>query len=106
MNSKFLAALGIAGALMTAAPAQAHFMMAYTPETALEKAQDLDMRFVFTHPAEAGHMMNMVPAINAALSLNTAQSFSIFNSRYTTNPINMPYTTATTAASVAVKKPP
>ena len=59
MNSKFLAALGIAGALMTAAPAQAHFMMAYTPETALEKAQDLDMRFVFTHPAEAGHMMNM-----------------------------------------------
>ena len=67
----------------------------------------LMFRYANTEPvAFAGHMMNMVPAINAALSLNTAQSFSIFNSRYTTNPINMPYTTATTAASVAVKKPP
>lgn len=59
MNTKFFAALGLAGTLCMAAPAQAHFMMAYTPETALEKAQDLDMRFVFTHPAEAGHMMDM-----------------------------------------------
>lgn len=59
MNTKFFAALGLAGTLFMAAPAQAHFMMAYTPETALEKAQDLDMRFVFTHPAEAGHMMDM-----------------------------------------------
>ena len=56
---KAFAALGLAGALFMAAPAQAHFMTVYTPETALEKAQDLDMRVVFTHPAEAGHMMDM-----------------------------------------------
>ena len=59
MNKAFVAALGLAGAMMVAAPADAHFMMAYTPNTVLEKAADLDMRFVFTHPAEAGHMMDM-----------------------------------------------
>lgn len=59
MSNKLFAAFGLAAALMIAAPAQAHFMMAYTPETTLERAKDLDMRFVFTHPAEAGHMMDM-----------------------------------------------
>ena len=59
MKKMSFAALGLAGALLLAAPAQAHFMMAYTPQTALEKAADLDFRIVFTHPAEAGHMMDM-----------------------------------------------
>ena len=46
--------------LMLAAPASAHFMVVYTPEIALEKVEkDLDMRIVFTHPAEAGHTMDM-----------------------------------------------
>ena len=59
MKKLSLAALGLAGAMLLAAPAHAHFMMTYTPETALEKAADLDFRIVFTHPAEAGHMMDM-----------------------------------------------
>lgn len=40
-------------------PAQAHFMMVYTPEIAKEKGGDMDFRLVFTHPAEAGHTMDM-----------------------------------------------
>ncbi|MFI3270671.1 MAG: DUF4198 domain-containing protein [Pseudomonadota bacterium] len=52
-------ALGLTATFAMTAPAQAHFMMMYTPEIAMEKAEDLDMRIAFTHPAEAGHMMNM-----------------------------------------------
>ena len=37
MKKMSFAALGLAGALLLAAPAQAHFMIAYTPQTALEK---------------------------------------------------------------------
>ncbi len=59
MHKSFLAALAFAGTLLFSSPAQAHFMMTYTPETALERAKDLDVRIVFTHPAEAGHMMDM-----------------------------------------------
>ncbi len=59
MKKGFLAVLGLTGALTFAAPADAHFMMTYTPETVLDRAADLDMRLVFTHPAEAGHMMDM-----------------------------------------------
>ena len=59
MKKMSFAALGLAGALLLAPPAQPQFMMAYTPQTALEKAADLDFRIVFTHPAEAGHMMDM-----------------------------------------------
>lgn len=40
-------------------PASAHFMVVYTPEIALEESGDVDMRIVFTHPAEAGHTMDM-----------------------------------------------
>ena len=47
MKKMSFAALGLAGALLLAAPAQAHFMMAYTPQTALEKAADLDFRIVW-----------------------------------------------------------
>jgi len=34
-------------------------MVVYTPEIALHEGKDLDMRILFTHPAEAGHMMDM-----------------------------------------------
>lgn len=46
-------------ALSAAIPAHAHFMVVYTPEIANAEAQDVDMRIVFTHPAEAGHTMDM-----------------------------------------------
>ncbi len=58
MKKALVALLGV-GMLACAAPASAHFMMTYTPETVLEKAKDIDMRIVFTHPAEAGHTMDM-----------------------------------------------
>jgi cobalt/nickel transport protein len=40
-------------------PASAHFQMFYTPESALEKGEIIDMKLVFTHPFEAGHTMDM-----------------------------------------------
>ena len=40
-------------------PAWAHFQMIYTPESALEKAEAIDLKLVFTHPFEAGHTMDM-----------------------------------------------
>lgn len=58
MNKALATLLGI-GMLTCAAPASAHFMVTYTPETVLEKAKDIEMRIVFTHPAEAGHTMDM-----------------------------------------------
>ncbi|MFW6052908.1 MAG: DUF4198 domain-containing protein [Desulfosalsimonas sp.] len=40
-------------------PAMAHFQMIYTPESALEKAGEIDLDLVFTHPFDAGHTMDM-----------------------------------------------
>jgi cobalt/nickel transport protein len=45
--------------LVFAAPAMAHFQMIYTPESALEKADTIGFKLVFTHPFEAGHTMDM-----------------------------------------------
>ena len=45
--------------LLLAAPAMAHFQMIYTPESALAKAESIDLKLVFTHPFEAGHTMDM-----------------------------------------------
>ncbi len=59
MKKGILASLGFVASLALAAPASAHFMMMYTPETEMERATNMDMRMVFTHPAEAGHMMDM-----------------------------------------------
>lgn len=59
---KRFASLALAAALVCSAalPASAHFMVLYTPEIALEKAENgLEMRAVFTHPAEAGLIMDM-----------------------------------------------
>ncbi|MCB9482124.1 MAG: DUF4198 domain-containing protein [Desulfobacteraceae bacterium] len=44
---------------LTAVPAYSHFQMIYTPESALEKASEIDLKLVFTHPFEAGHTMDM-----------------------------------------------
>ncbi|NJO54350.1 MAG: DUF4198 domain-containing protein [Bacteroidales bacterium] len=49
-----------AGVLLIAAPAaQAHFQLAYTPEVNLEKPAAVPMKFVFWHPLENGHVMDM-----------------------------------------------
>lgn len=39
--------------------AQAHFLLAYTPEVNLEKAGDLPLKLIFWHPFENGHVMDM-----------------------------------------------
>lgn len=52
-----LAALGLVA--IAALPAAAHFQMVYTPESALEKGQEIPLKLVFTHPFEAGHTMDM-----------------------------------------------
>ncbi|OLN28194.1 Additional periplasmic component NikK of nickel ECF transporter [Desulfovibrio sp. DV] len=56
-----LAGLLVALVLALALPglASAHFQMIYTPEIALDKGGEVDMRLVFTHPFEAGHTMDM-----------------------------------------------
>ena len=57
---KSIKTLIFAGLLaLMAVPAQAHFMVMYTPEVAKSEPSDLDVRIVFTHPAEAGHTMDM-----------------------------------------------
>ncbi len=40
-------------------PAMAHFQMIYTPVSALEKAGEISLDLVFTHPFDAGHTMDM-----------------------------------------------
>ncbi len=45
--------------LCTGTAANAHFMMAYTPETFLPTATETEFRFSFNHPADAGHVMDM-----------------------------------------------
>ncbi len=60
MNKTLIASLGLAGALFLAAPAaNAHFMMTYTPETYMPQAVDSEWRIAFTHPTEAGSVMDM-----------------------------------------------
>jgi cobalt/nickel transport protein len=51
--------MAAAAAVFMAAPAMAHFQMIYTPETALENGQAIDLKLVFTHPFDAGHTMDM-----------------------------------------------
>ncbi|WP_319542493.1 DUF4198 domain-containing protein [uncultured Pseudodesulfovibrio sp.] len=59
MRKRFIPLLAAACVLTLVGSAFAHFMVVYTPEVALHEGRDLDMRILFTHPAEAGHMMDM-----------------------------------------------
>lgn len=59
MKKRFIPLLTAICALTIVSSAFAHFMVVYTPEIAMEKGEELDMRILFTHPAEAGHMMDM-----------------------------------------------
>lgn len=59
MKKGLIVSLCLAALLAMAVPASAHFMMLYTPEIAKEKGSEMDFRIVFTHPAEAGHTMDI-----------------------------------------------
>jgi cobalt/nickel transport protein len=45
--------------LLVSSSAFAHFQMLYTPESALNKGEAINVKLVFTHPFEAGHTMDM-----------------------------------------------
>jgi cobalt/nickel transport protein len=55
------AVVALAGMLVLAMtiPAMAHFQMIFTPESALQQADTIGLKLVFTHPFEAGHTMDM-----------------------------------------------
>ncbi|NDV28553.1 DUF4198 domain-containing protein [Desulfovibrio sp. JC010] len=59
MKARFILPLAALFVLAFGSSAFAHFMVMYTPEIAMDKGQEMDMRIAFTHPAEAGHMMDM-----------------------------------------------
>ncbi|PIE58686.1 MAG: nickel transporter [Desulfobulbus propionicus] len=59
MLKKTSALLAGAMLLCSATVASAHFQMVYTPESALNKGQEIPLKIVFTHPFEAGHTMDM-----------------------------------------------
>jgi cobalt/nickel transport protein len=52
LSSAVVAVLGVSSAM-------AHFQMVYTPNTALEKGQTIEMKHVFTHPFADEHTMDM-----------------------------------------------
>jgi cobalt/nickel transport protein len=56
---KMMATLTVFAILAMAATASAHFQMIYTPESALERAEEINLKLVFTHPFDAGHTMEM-----------------------------------------------
>ena len=56
---RMLTTLACCAAVVSAAPAYAHFQMIYTPEMALEEGGKIPLALVFTHPFEAGHTMDM-----------------------------------------------
>lgn len=59
MKKRLVLAFCLIFVLGLAGNALAHFMMLNTPEIAKEKGGDMDFRIVFTHPAEAGHTMDI-----------------------------------------------
>ncbi|QJB56950.1 DUF4198 domain-containing protein [Pseudodesulfovibrio sp. zrk46] len=59
MKKRFIPLLTALCVMAFTGSAFAHFMVFYTPEMIMEKGKELDMRIAFTHPAEAGHMMDM-----------------------------------------------
>ncbi|OAN11262.1 nickel transporter [Photobacterium jeanii] len=52
-------ALVSAATLSFSAASHAHFQMVYTPDMQLDKPATLDMKLVFGHPMENGHVMDM-----------------------------------------------
>ncbi|MDO3376619.1 DUF4198 domain-containing protein [Geoalkalibacter halelectricus] len=52
-------ALGLALSLAVTTSAWAHFQLLYTPESALERGEIIQLRHVFTHPFDDEHTMDM-----------------------------------------------
>ena len=53
---RMLTTLACCAAVVSAAPAYAHFQMIYTPEMALEEGGKIPLALVFTHPFEANQL--------------------------------------------------
>ncbi|WP_299021766.1 DUF4198 domain-containing protein [uncultured Photobacterium sp.] len=58
MKKTLLTSLGVA-ALAVSGAANAHFQLAYTPDVIVEKPTSMNMKLVFGHPMENGHVMDM-----------------------------------------------
>jgi cobalt/nickel transport protein len=56
---KIIMLLALVMALALSASASAHFQTIYTPESALEKGETINLKLIFTHPFEAGHTMDI-----------------------------------------------
>ncbi len=56
---KKLAIAASIAALSLSATSQAHFQLMYTPESMLSSPATVDMKLVFGHPMENGHIMDM-----------------------------------------------
>ncbi|MBB4285923.1 DUF4198 domain-containing protein [Roseospira goensis] len=48
-----------AAVMLSAAPALAHFQLAYTPDVNLDRPGEVPMKFFFWHPMDNGHAMDM-----------------------------------------------
>lgn len=59
MRKSIVIVVGFIAFLGLSFPAQAHFQMIYTPESALNTGGPIELKLVFTHPFEAGHTMDM-----------------------------------------------
>ncbi|MCW8331784.1 DUF4198 domain-containing protein [Photobacterium sp. SDRW27] len=58
MKKTLLTSIGVA-ALAVSGAANAHFQLVYTPDVIVEKPTNMDMKLVFGHPMENGHVMDM-----------------------------------------------
>ncbi len=47
--------------LFACSPVFAHFQMLYTPQSALERGGEMNLKLVFTHPFDGDHVMDMEP---------------------------------------------
>ncbi len=70
--------LTIAMTLLLSSTALAHFQMLYTPESALEKGETIDMREVFTHPFADEHTMDM-GAQHDSKEISPVEAFYVIN---------------------------
>jgi cobalt/nickel transport protein len=56
---KLVGVFALALGLVVSIPAFAHFQTLYTPESALNKGKEINLKLIFTHPFEAGHTMDI-----------------------------------------------
>ncbi|MBN2964406.1 DUF4198 domain-containing protein [Sulfurospirillum sp. T05] len=76
MSQKFLGSMVAAGVLATGA--MAHFQMLYTPESALEKPTNIELRHVFNHPFADEHTMD-IAGIESFVVINKEQEKNLLD---------------------------